>query len=535
MVEAFLQTSHCTISTLTPIHMGCGEDYYPTNYVIKNQRLYHFNENGLIRGLSPAEIKQLVSISEQRGRESQTVLQAFIFDKADKLIPYATHSVVVTAEIEEFYLTRIGRSTKKVNLKDNNRTNLEIQRHAFNPYSQQALVSGSGIKGSIRTAVLDQLNNKNYKKIHRPNPALIRREGKALQEELLKFKKVEEDPFRLLKISDALYEHPNQLNGLEVRFGVNRKKKQKKDMAGKGIPIRMECLAANRQRCLKFDVSILNAANNEIPKLSTVKSLARICNNYYLPILQKELALISDLNFLNPTWLQSVEKLLDGELGHAIKQDKVFLLRLGKQAGAESKTVEGVRHIKIMQGKGETPEYWDHTTTIWFAADSLEQAGDFLPFGWVIVEVGQVDLTETMAFLEGNCQKDYQVHNAYQEQLHEIERVLMAQQEQEREKAAEEQRRKQELEQQQRQLESMTSEQAMIFSLRRDFKVAVSKNVNQPQGELRQQLTTVINQATGWNSEDREQLLALAREMVDYWGLKKNKKIKTQLKTLVDE
>ena len=382
--------------------MGCGEDYYPTNYVIKDQRLYHFNESGLIRGLSPSEMNELVSIAEQRGKNSQTVLQAFIFDKADKLIPYATHSVVVTHKIEEFYLTRIGKSTKKANLHESNRTNLEIQRHAFNPYSQQALVSGSGIKGSIRTAVLDQLNNKNYKKIHRPNPKEIRFEGKALQENLLKFRKVEEDPFRLLKISDALYQHPNELNGLEVRFGVNRKKKQKKDMEGKGIPIRMECIAANRQRSLKFEISFLTGTNDRIPKLNDVQNLARICNDYYLPMLQDELALIADLNFVNRKWLERVTNLLDGELGNAIKQNKVFLLRLGKQAGAESKTVEGVRHIKIMQGKDKAAEYWDHTTTIWFAADSLEQTGDFLPFGWVIVEVGQIDLTETMAFLEDN-------------------------------------------------------------------------------------------------------------------------------------
>jgi CRISPR-associated protein Csm5 len=533
MVEAFLQTAHCTISTLTPVHMGCGEGYYPTNYVIKNQRLYHFNENGLIKGLSSIDIKELVRISEQRGENSPTVLQAFIFDKADKLIPYATHSVVVTAEIEAFYLTRIGRSTEKTNLKEDNKTNLEIQRHAFNPYSQQALVSGSGIKGSIRTAVLDQLNNKNYKKIHRPNPGLIGREGKALQKKLLNYKKVQEDPFRLLKISDALYEHPNQLNGLEIRFGVNRMRTEKKDMKGKGIPIRMECLAANRQRCFKFDISFLKDANIKIPKLNDVKSLARICNDYYVPILQQELALISELKFANPTWIQFVEKLLDGELGHAIKQDKVFLLRLGKQAGAESKTIEGVRHIKI--GHGQDAEYWDHTTTIWFAADSLKQARDLLPFGWVIVEVGQLDLTETMAFFESNCQKDYLVHNAYQEQLHEIERVLMAQQEQEKAWAVQELQKKTALEEEQRQLESMTSEQALIFSLRRDFKATFNKNVNQPQGELRQQLTAAIKQAIEWNPEERKQLLALAREMVDYWGLKKNKKIKAQLKTLVDE
>jgi hypothetical protein len=116
-----------------------------------------------------------------------------------------------------------------------------------------------------------------------------------------------------------------------------------------------------------------------------------------------------------------------------------------------------------------------------------------------------------------------------------VESELIAQQEQEKAWAAQELQKKKALEEEQRQLESMTSEQALIFNLRRDFKAAVSKNVNQPQGELRQQLTAAIKQAIEWSPEDKKQLLELAREMVAYWGLKKNRKIKAQLKTLVDE
>ena len=38
----FLESCRLLISTLSPVHIGCGEDYDPTNYVIENHTLYEF-------------------------------------------------------------------------------------------------------------------------------------------------------------------------------------------------------------------------------------------------------------------------------------------------------------------------------------------------------------------------------------------------------------------------------------------------------------------------------------------------------------
>ena len=66
MNNHFLNTTRCTVSTLSPVHIGCGEDYYPTNYVIDNGLLHHFSEEGLLSALNPSELEQLVGISENQ-------------------------------------------------------------------------------------------------------------------------------------------------------------------------------------------------------------------------------------------------------------------------------------------------------------------------------------------------------------------------------------------------------------------------------------------------------------------------------------
>ena len=55
MIKPFIKTTRCTVSTLSPVHIGCGEDYYPTNYVIDDGLLHHFSEEGLLAALSPSE------------------------------------------------------------------------------------------------------------------------------------------------------------------------------------------------------------------------------------------------------------------------------------------------------------------------------------------------------------------------------------------------------------------------------------------------------------------------------------------------
>ncbi|SJM89916.1 conserved hypothetical protein [Crenothrix polyspora] len=554
MIKPFMKTTRCTISTLSPVHIGCGEDYYPTNYVIDDGLLHHFSEEGLLAALSSAEKNALAKIAEEQNDRNDSgikKLQEFIHGKKDKLQFYATHSVPLSKELENFYLSRIGKTSQREGNGRNVNNQLAIARHAFNPYNQTPYFAGSSIKGAIRTALLNALNDGDPLPIRlEESRDAPRGEGDKLQKQVLGYQAISDnpekgikgDPLRLLKISDASYSHTDNLNSAEIRFAVNRKNKatDKKSMAEtKGLYQLLECLPTNRSRALTFDVDFF--ADKELAYRWTDRDIIKSCNDFFLPQLEKELEMLQQLKYVNVGWANGLEKLLLNELGEALKNQHAFLLRIGQHGGAESNTLNGVRHIKIMQGKdaegkNNPPKYLPKTTTIWLAANHKDQQHDLLPFGWVIVEIDDFVLDKTHAFLKAQAAPDYARQATLQalaKQRAEFlaqEQQKQAQKEQQAVEVAEQQRREQQAQTEKAaQLASMTEPQKAVFELKQQCDLAKTK-IPEPNGTLRQLMTQTINQASDWNNTDKQALLTIGNELCTFWG--KPKKLKDQLKTL---
>ena len=60
----FLQQEKCFITTLSPVHMGCGEDYYPTQYVIDDGTMYVFDEMQMSKALGSQLMADLAKLAE---------------------------------------------------------------------------------------------------------------------------------------------------------------------------------------------------------------------------------------------------------------------------------------------------------------------------------------------------------------------------------------------------------------------------------------------------------------------------------------
>lgn len=552
-MKPFMKTVPCTISTLSPVHIGCGEDYYPTNYVIDGGFLHSFSEEALIEALTPAEKQRLASLADEQGDEGIKKLQGFIHSKRDNLKAYASHSVPVSKKLAEFYASRIGKTTqhegggKKVNNK------LEIARNAFNPYTQTPYLAGSSIKGAIRTALLNAINDKESLQTRLNELKVTNQQGRPLianentevknfsdklQKHLLGYNKVETDPLRLLKVSDANYQHPDNLYGAEIRFAVNRKNKPLKEgiktKADSGIPLLMECLPAHRSRCLPFDLTFLT--DEKLVPRWTERHIIKACNDFFLPQLEKELTMLQQLGLANKDWASGLEKLLNNELGDALKQQQAFLLRIGQHGGAESNTLDGVRHIKIMQGQGNKPKFLPKPTTIWLTADHKDQQHDLLPFGWVLVEIGTTQLTKTQQFLSDHAQADktrqqeLQTLTTQRTEFFTKKRLEQEKQAKKDAEAAEEQRLKDQADAEKAaQLATMSETQKAIFELQQQYETAKTK-APEPNGTLRQLLTQTINQASDWTSEEKQALLKIGNELCSFWG--KPTKLKKQLQAL---
>jgi CRISPR-associated protein Csm5 len=528
-MKPFLNTQTCLISTLTPVHIGSGEDYYPTNYVIDGGYLHYLGELQLLEALSPAELQTLAGIAEnEAGQESLRQIQAFIHQKREPLAAWARHRVPVADGVARLYRDRIGRTAQREQDGRRISNQLAIQRNSFNPQGQAPYIPGSSLKGALRTALLDALNKGGSLPIVADRQGRERRENnQELQQRLLDYdsRHLENDPLRLLKVGDAAYRHPDGLNGLEIRFAVNRKRKRsdKPSRADQGPPILLECLAANRSRSFTAaltlqDDPVLREVRGKLPFRDFGELAARV-SCYAVPQFKAELKRLEELGYADRDWLADIRTLLRGELEQAILAKRAFLLRLGRYGGAESKTLNGVRSIRIMQGPGKS-KFQPESTTLWLAADDRAQESAMLPFGWVLVEFGDAGLPETHAFLRRNAQAAYDRLERERRRQAEAERRR-----EERARAEAEARRKAGEEAAKAQAEAARLAALSENGKRAEALLAERNAGNKGKGpgsQLYSRLRSLIQEAEGWDEADRRALHAAAVEIFDWLNIRRD-------------
>ncbi len=334
-----------------------------------------------------------------QGKPDETMLKAvqgFFHENREHLIPGAINAIPVSPSVSALYESRLGRSA---NVESDGRqvlNKLEIQRGFYNPSNREPVLPGSGIKGAIRTALLDAVNN---------GRRTVRGErNRDLQQRLFNYtmRDLHQDPMRLVQFGDAAWQSPMNLNGAEIRFAVNRKKHPVEDQGTlvqsqaeqQGLYQLLECVPALRLRAFEGSLSILDVssvgASSKLPDPGLQFGFAEIalaCNRFYRPILNAELKLMQTRGFSDDKWRKAIDTLLSGDVAARLEHNRAFFLRVGRHSGAESVTLNGARSIKIMKGRGEQPEYLPESKTLWLAADELHDQRHLLPFGWLLVEM----------------------------------------------------------------------------------------------------------------------------------------------------
>ena len=387
----FLETHKLWITPLSPIHIGCAEDYDPTNYVIRDDHLFGFDPTRL--ELTEKERSELLAITDRRGDEAVLGLQAFFAHMGRRAQAVATHHVAIAPRVAELYRDRIGQAAQREQGGRRVVNNLQIARTAFNPHLHQPILPGSSIKGSIRTAILNEANDG-------PRKAVDARDAKRFEIELLGGS-FSSDPMRLVKLADATAETAER----RILFQVNRRKTDGE--ARQQLALLMEVVAPMQAACFMTEIAI--SANpsglqgfrgdpQKVPEWTlTWAEIIEACNRFYLQELRRELGHRPILYAIDEPWLAALESIA----GHtALKQGRACLLRLGRHSGAESVTIDGVRAIKIMAGRGNQPIVLDHALTVWLAAESDRGESRLLPFGWALVEVDE-PVPELRALIAG--------------------------------------------------------------------------------------------------------------------------------------
>lgn len=131
-----MQSYKLKLTALTPIHIGTGEVYEPTNFVIDDGHLYEFDEVLFYKSLSELDKKALDS---KLGNWMQII--DFYKSKAKEAKQIASFHCIATAKVIESY--------KKIK----NSNQFQIAKTFKNPNTHRAIIPGSSIKGMLDTVL----------------------------------------------------------------------------------------------------------------------------------------------------------------------------------------------------------------------------------------------------------------------------------------------------------------------------------------------------------------------------------------------
>ncbi|QCW82912.1 hypothetical protein EQU24_12165 [Methylotuvimicrobium buryatense] len=389
--------NHYTLkyTPLSPIHIGADESYEPGNYVIDDEAgaLYSFDSRAALAGLSDSDRQQLLAIVNGKPDDTMlTKVQSFFHNHREKLLAFAKPPIPVSSGAIRHYLNSVGKTK---NREKNGRVinKLEIERTFFNSANGVPMLPGSSIKGAIRTAMLDSINN---------GQSTRHKKHKDLQEELLGGS-FQTDPMRLILIGDASWQGNENKPACQVQFAVNRKREPVEidgklldsSAEKKGLYQLMECITHEHYQGFSGSLTlhITDSINKSAQKLPlkdlhwSIGQIAHACNKFYKTLLEQEISDMKKRNYLDKSWLTHVEQLFIDRLLKRLDDGEAFLLRVGKHSGGEALTLNGVRSIRINNQK-KKPDTWENQPkTWWLAADDIGNRTNLLPFGWLLVEI----------------------------------------------------------------------------------------------------------------------------------------------------
>jgi len=343
---------------ISPVHIGCDEVYEPSSFKIDEQRrkLIEFDKYKFYESLPNDDKKRFLNICSRTDLSAIIELIRFISQKAVSGKEIDISSGVLSSYIKLRQLD--PKNAQQI-------SKFEIKRTAFNPLKNEAFIPGSSLKGSLRTGYLNDISHKkSHKAIEK---------AKDLEQYLLNYRNFEEDPFKLIKVSDFL---PIENVKTKIIYAINKKKTGLNK--GRGIPVILETICENSI----FEGSIIVSKNfNSVKEAIDIKNCLSANHKFYYNLLTKEDEVLRKIQ-ASTRILNSVNKAFGNKLN-----DTAFCIRIGRHSGAEAVTIDSYRKILIRGPKGKRTE--QESSTIWLASDEAYPTtnNNLVPFGWCILEI----------------------------------------------------------------------------------------------------------------------------------------------------
>ncbi len=373
-----MQTFKIELQVVSPLHIGTGEVYEPTEFFLDPSRreLCIIDFEKFCAHFSASELQKFKKICFAGTLQSLLNLYAFVDQTCLNFLNQGLSDFIVRRiELCEGFLEhyrRVQSLTGKQLEKEFNK--FSIYRTAYSPNDNQPIIPGSSVKGALRTAVLNKrrhkVQGKSYQDYCRQNRrGRIKCEAKKLEQEILNYENFKNDPFRLIKVSDFRPKGPVKTR---IVYAVNRKKD---GTSARGPYQILEVIEPGA--IFEGEITI----HDPPPRIKT-KDSRKTCL-ISAPVSFEELIQAAKA-FYGGERDREFEDLSKMGASVPLFPEEGTPLRVGRNSGAECVTIEGFRHI-LIRGKGKNT-YQDHATTLWLAGEffNVHNPSGLKPFGWVV-------------------------------------------------------------------------------------------------------------------------------------------------------
>lgn len=315
------------LEILSPIHIGTGDELDSFDYVIREGKYHRISFQRFFESLSQNELAEFDAIDPRRIES----IREFIFNHADPA-KCSLYSCSVEAGLETEYTRAMKRTDTRQVVFPTIRTGKEMS----------PLIPGSSLKGAIRTAMLDAIRLQN-------RPSMTKEEANELRNmlepELLEYvdresrwprARIGNDPFRLLHVPDVTL--PRDQAVLCKAVNVARREGEVLEK----VPVIVEAVAPNTSPDAE-DADIEIAVDDvemkclrRLPptkrRFEKIEDIQGQCREFYLREAKDCAQFFRGTRFERGTQ----------EILHAVSEDGVTPLRVGKFSGARSVTLTGL-------------------------------------------------------------------------------------------------------------------------------------------------------------------------------------------------
>lgn len=373
MSKIFLERQSVSLTLLSPIHIGCGEDYEPTNFVADEKKLllYYFDPSTV--PLTDGERKRLGELAK-----GKSIREIYKF--------YDSHFQLYSSYAANF--VRFDRSTRKkieklktgdFGVGNQSQNRIEIPRTMYSVLNGRILpyIPGSTMKGAIHTAYLDRLAE-TY-----TGQSLSNRK---LDEQLLKGK-MDKSPMKLICLSDFMKRNTSY-SGTRIISLFKVSESEPPLYSSKGILSAAEVMLPGEYRAFAGEL-VLKKPNGRdgVDASVAYKAISNIFKDltrFNLAQFRKEIDYWSKGSRSTNRWLSSVDNLLHA-LEPRLKNGTAALVRVGKNIGSQNYTI---KVPAVAETSSNTKE--EETVLKGYSClahfDTSEFQGD-IPFGWAVLEM----------------------------------------------------------------------------------------------------------------------------------------------------